>query len=252
MIRIDATPGGSWSFVSNETETEFMMAVTGGSKPSIHRIERQSLPETLAASLRERILNGEFKEGDPLVQETIAEEYEVSRMPVREALRQLEALGLIVMRTHKGAIVTSMQQAKVAELFDLRAVLECEILSRALPFFNRDCAKRSEDILLQLESAYHRRDVATWGGLNWQFHESLYLPANRPETLSIIEGINIQTDRFIRAQLLMSGAIANAELEHRELLRLCEERDIRAVEYLRLHIQNAGKMPPPQKAADAA
>jgi DNA-binding GntR family transcriptional regulator len=122
MIRIDATPGGSWSFVSNETETEFMMAVTGGSKPSIHRIERQSLPETLAASLRERILNGEFKEGDPLVQETIAEEYEVSRMPVREALRQLEALGLIVMRTHKGAIVTSMQQAKVAELFDLRAV----------------------------------------------------------------------------------------------------------------------------------
>jgi DNA-binding GntR family transcriptional regulator len=94
--------------------------------------------------------------------------------------------------------------------------------------------------------------VATWGGLNWQFHKSLYLPANRPETLSIIEGINIQTDRFIRVQLLMSGAIANAELEHRELLRLCEERDIRAVEYLRLHIQNAGKMPPPQKAADAA
>jgi DNA-binding GntR family transcriptional regulator len=66
------------------------------------RIQRQSLPETLAASLRERILNGEFQEGDALVQDTIAEEYEVSRMPVREALRQLEACGLVALRLHRG------------------------------------------------------------------------------------------------------------------------------------------------------
>ena len=58
-------------------------------------IKRQSLPETLAESLRERILNGEFKEGEPLIQESIASEYGVSRMPVREAFRQLEAAGLI-------------------------------------------------------------------------------------------------------------------------------------------------------------
>jgi DNA-binding GntR family transcriptional regulator len=225
------------------------------SQPKKHRIKRQSLPETLAESLRERILNGEFREGDSLIQEAIAEEYEVSRMPVREALRQLEALGLIVMQTHKGAVVTSMQPNKVSELFDLRVLLECDILERALPRFNQDHVKQAEGILLQLEDAYRRWNIASWGSLNWQFHKSLYLPARRPETLAVIETVNVQTDRFIRLQLLMSGAtaVANAEHEHRELLRLCAEHDERAIAYLRTHIENAGKMPAPSHgSADAA
>ena len=210
-----------------------------------HRIQRQSLPEALAASLQERILNGEFKDGEPLIQEAIAEEYEVSRMPVREALRQLEALGLIEMKTHRGAVVTAMHQSRVTELFDLRAMLEGDIMGRALRSFNDEHAKRSEAILLELEEAYHRRDISSWGALNWQFHESLYLPANRPETLSIIEAINIKTDRFIRLQLSMSGpaAISNAEHEHRELLRLAKAHDELAVDYLRMHIKNAGRIP---------
>jgi DNA-binding GntR family transcriptional regulator len=210
-----------------------------------YRIQRQSLPETLAASLQERILNGEFKDGDPLVQEAIAEEYEVSRMPVREALRQLEALGLIEMKTHRGAVITSMHQERITELFDLRAMLEGDIMSRALRGFDDEQALRSEAILRELEAAYHRRDISSWGALNWQFHKSLYLPANRPETLSIIEGINIKTDRFIRLQLSMSGAvaIAKAEHEHRELLRLAKTHDELAVDYLRMHIKNAGRIP---------
>jgi DNA-binding GntR family transcriptional regulator len=214
-------------------------------KAQVHRIQRQSLPEALAVSLQERILNGEFKDGEPLIQEAIAEEYEVSRMPVREALRQLEALGLIEMRTHRGAVVTAMSQERITELFDLRVVLEGDVMGRALRNFNDEHARRSEAILLDLENAYHRRDISSWGALNWHFHESLYLPANRPETLSIIEAINVKTDRFIRLQLSMSGAaaIANAEQEHRELLRLAKARDELAVDYLRMHIKNAGRIP---------
>lgn len=214
-------------------------------KGQVHRIQRQSLPEALAASLQERILNGEFRDGEPLIQEAIAEEYEVSRMPVREALRQLEALGLIEMKTHRGAVVTAMHQERVTELFDLRAMLEGDIMGRALRNFDDAQAERSEAILRELEEAYHRRDISRWGALNWQFHESLYMSANRPETLSIVEAINIKTDRFIRLQLSMSGAaaIANAEHEHRELLRLAKAHDELAVDYLRMHIKNAGRIP---------
>jgi DNA-binding GntR family transcriptional regulator len=214
-------------------------------------IQRQSLPQTLASALRERILNGEFKDGDPIVQETVAEEYEVSRMPVREALRQLEGQGLVILKTHKGATVTSMKKEKVSELFDLRALLECEILARALPRFSESAVAASQTILKQLESAYHNADIPKWGALNWQFHRSLYLLADRPETLSIIEGINTQTDRFIRVQLVVSGAIATAEQEHRELLRLCAERDPAAIDYLRQHILRAGA-PATAPAVDAA
>jgi DNA-binding GntR family transcriptional regulator len=214
-------------------------------KAQAHRIQRQSLPEALAASLQERILNGEFRDGEPLIQEAIAEEYEVSRMPVREALRQLEALGLIEMKTHRGAIVTAMHQDRITELFDLRATLESDLMGRALKNFDHAEIARSEAILRELEDAYHRRDISSYGALNWQFHKSLYLPANRPETLAIVEAVNIKTDRFIRLQLSMSGpaAVANAEHEHRELLRLARAHDAFAVDYLRMHINNAGKIP---------
>jgi len=219
------------------------MKVTTREARSVKPIARQSLPDAIAVQLRERILNGEFKDGDPIVQEAIAEEYEVSRMPVREALRQLEGQGLVALKTHKGAIVTSMKKEKVSELFDLRALLECDILARALPHFGPSDAAAAQDFLNQLEGAYHRRNTAEWGKLNWQFHRSLYLPANRPETLSIIEGINIQAERFIRVQLVMTGAVATAEREHRDLLSLCTERNPTAVDYLRKHILEAAKLP---------
>lgn len=201
------------------------------------KIARQSLPETLADSIRERILNGEFKEGEQLVQEMLAEEYEVSRMPVREALRQLESSGLVELKTHKGAVVTSIPLGQIAELFDLRALLECDLLEHAIPLMTEESLATSRLVVEQLEEAYHRKDVAAWGALNWEFHRSLYLPADRIQTLTILQGVNLQTDRYIRLHLLLTGLIERAEDEHREILTLCEKRKVgKAVEMLREHI----------------
>ena len=224
---------------------QVMLNSTEAARPKPrHKIKRQSLPETLAQSLQERILNGEFKEGDPLVQEALAEEYEVSRMPVREALRQLEASGLIVMQTHKGAIVTSIPTEQVGEMFELRALLECDVLGHAISKMTEQDLEASQIVLSHLEEAYRIGDVHKWGALNWEFHRSLYVPAGRVQTLGLIQGINVQTDRYIRLQLQLTGpnAVADAEKEHREILRLCGARETReAVSYLRRHILNAGK-----------
>jgi len=207
-----------------------------------HQIRRQSLPETLAESLRERILNGEFKEGDALIQDAIAQEYAVSRMPVREALRQLEASGLVAMQIHKGAVVTSVPTEQIAELFELRALLECDILGRAIPKLTDEYLAASRSILTALETSYQQRDVGSWGRLNWEFHRSLYVAADRVQTLAVLQGINLQTDRYVRLQLLLTGALDEAEKEHCELLRLCAERDVqRAVRYLKEHILSAGR-----------
>ena len=100
---------------------------------SAYKLERSGLPEAIAVSLQERILSGEFKEGDQLIQDAIAREYEVSRMPVREALRQLEAAGLVKLRLHKGAVVTSIPTEQIAELFRLRSMLESDLLAAAMP-----------------------------------------------------------------------------------------------------------------------
>ena len=204
-------------------------------------IKRLSIPEAVAESLQQRILSGEFKEGDALVQEALAQEYKVSRMPIREALRQLEATGLVAMHMHKGAVVTSVPLDQIGELFDLRVLLECDLLTHALPRMTRAHLTAARELLLQLEAAYQNREVSLWGELNWQFHRSLYVAADRVQTLGLVQTVNIQTDRYIRLQLLLTQAIEGAEAEHRELLRLCEARDVKAaVAFLRTHIRDAG------------
>ncbi|KAA3441962.1 GntR family transcriptional regulator [Mesorhizobium sp. SARCC-RB16n] len=207
---------------------------------SKYGLHRQSLPEALSESLRERILSGEFKEGDPLIQEAIAAEYECSRMPVREAFRQLEAAGLIVSKIHKGAIVSTLPSEQIMELFELRAVLECDILNRSLEHLSDDQLSHSEQILKRLEDAYHKRDIAKVGALNWEFHRSLYRSAGRVQTLAILQGINVQIDRYIRIQLLLTSAFDEAEREHRQILSMCKNREPRVVEFMRGHIIRAG------------
>jgi DNA-binding GntR family transcriptional regulator len=201
------------------------------------RIKRQSVPETLREALQERILSGEIREGDWLIQDAIAEEYDVSRMPVREALRQLEACGLIVMRTHRGAIVTSIPTEQVEELFELRATLECDVLRRALPrMTDRDIAE-ARAILGQLDASYAQGDMGSWGRLNWAFHRRLYEAAGRIQTLSILQGINLQIERYVRLHLLLTQGADEAAREHHELLRLCAVHAAdAAVTYLRQHI----------------
>lgn len=203
------------------------------------KIKRQSLPDTLAESLRERILNGELKEGDALIQDEVAREYDVSRMPVREALRQLEACGLVVMKLHKGAVVTSLPTEQIEELFDLRVGLECDLLARAIPRLTDQHVDHARRVLLELEKAYEQEDVPSWGRLNWEFHRSVYVAAERVQTLAVVQGINLQTDRYIRLHLLLARTMSEAKREHRELLHLCTVRDIdRAVAFLRKHISN--------------
>lgn len=205
------------------------------------QIKRQSVPETLRDSLQERILSGEIREGDWLIQDAIAEEYDVSRMPVREALRQLEACGLVVMRTHRGAIVTSIPTEQVAELFEVRATLECEVLRRAVARMTERDIAEARSILEQLDASYAQGDIGSWGRLNWAFHRRLYEPAGRIQTLNILQGINLQIERYVRLHLLLTQGAEEAVREHHELLRLCAAHATdKAVAYLKKHILGTG------------
>jgi DNA-binding GntR family transcriptional regulator len=207
-----------------------------------HVIERRSIPESIRDSLQERILNGDFREGDTLGQEAIAEEYGVSRIPVREALRQLEAQGLVAVETHKGAVVTTIPTEQVQELFELRALLESDVLAHAIPRMTDQDITDARGLLDELDESYRRGDMASWGRLNWAFHRRLYIPAGRAQTLALLQSINLQVERYIRLHLLMTDGIGEAEREHREILRLCALRDVEsATAYLREHILNTAR-----------
>ncbi|MGF1525653.1 MAG: GntR family transcriptional regulator [Candidatus Competibacterales bacterium] len=208
--------------------------------PNERRIVRQSIPEALVDDLRNRILNGEFPEGDQIRQETLAEEYSVSRMPVREALRRLEAEGFVTFTTHKGATVTELSPDDVSEVFDLRLVLETEALGCAIPAMTPGDYRACRDILAALEDAFHTGDVKRWGALNSQFHQRLYAPAPRPLTKEFIQRLNYRADRYIRLQLTLTGALETAEHQHQALVELSQAKDVTgATRLLQRHIIDA-------------
>jgi len=189
------------------------------------------------------ILRGEIQEGEQLRQDAIAADLQVSRIPVREALRQLEAEGLIKIVAHKGAVVSSLSSEEIEELFDIRALLECEVLRLSIPHLTEADFEKAEAILQTFDKALlPKGDVSSWGRLNTQFHAILYSRANRPHFMAIIRQINNNGERYTRLQLYLTRAFERAKREHRQLLDLCRKRDVEAAsKLLEQHIHTAGQ-----------
>jgi DNA-binding GntR family transcriptional regulator len=205
-------------------------------------IARWSLPNEVATRLREQIISGEIREGEQLRQDQIASSFEVSRIPVREALRQLEAEGLVTIVAHHGAVVSALSPEEIRELFDLRSVLEVGMLRRAIPHLTQSELEQAEQICEAFEASMaNETDVGKWGMLNWQFHSTLYGAANRPLFLSTIRSFHNNADRYIRLHLLLSHQYERNQQDHRKILELCRQQDINtACDVLDRHITTVG------------
>lgn len=188
-------------------------------------ITRHSLPDVIASDIRERILSGEMAEGEVIRQEALAQEYDVSRMPIREALKRLDAEGLVQFTTNRGASVTKHSLREIGEIFDLRNLIEVDLFRRAIPAMTtRDFAHCAE-ILDAMEASYDADDVGKWGALNYQYHSALYAAADRKLSNSILQGVSLHSDRYVRMHLSVMKQREPARKEHRDLLTLAEARD---------------------------
>lgn len=208
---------------------------------TLQPIKRQTLTSAVTESLRQRILSGEFTDGQQLRQEALSNEYGVSRVPVREALRQLEAEGLIQIIDHKGALVTKLSLEDIKELLDIRALLEAELLRASIPLQSEADLKLAADTLDEFEVALNANDVRHWGELNSRFHLALYRSARRPNTLALIEQLHNKTDRYTRMQILFTQTMERAHQEHTRLYQLCRAGAAdEAAAFIRFHILSAG------------
>jgi DNA-binding GntR family transcriptional regulator len=192
-------------------------------------------------AIRQRILCGSYPEGEPLRQDAIAEELGVSKIPIREALRQLEAEGLVTFNPHRGAVVSSLSLDEIDEIFALRADIESALLRRAIPALDEEHIGLAEEVLDRYEHALRIHDVIAYGSFNWQFHSALYDAAVRPVSLGIAQRLHQQADRYVRMQLDLTHGEDRANEEHRGILDMARRRDVRrATTLLREHILGAG------------
>jgi DNA-binding GntR family transcriptional regulator len=206
-------------------------------------IPRQSLTSAVADKLREEIIRGHIPEGAQLRQDAIALQYRVSRIPVREALRQLDAEGLVTIVPNRGAVVPVLSPTDIEELFTIRALLEPEILKHSIPHLTEADFSEADRVLTKYEDELRQEEhVSTWGRLNWQFHSILYSRAERPYSMSIIRNVNNSGERYTRLQLYLTHGVTRANTEHHQILELCRLRDVGAAcKLLRQHIQYAGQ-----------
>jgi len=182
-------------------------------------------------------------EGAQLRQDAIASQYHVSRIPVREALRQLDAEGLIAIVPNRGAVVPALSPDDVEELFSIRALLEPEVLKLSIPHLTEEDFAEADAVLREYISELRRDDhVSSWGRLNWQFHSILYSRANQPRFLAIIRNVNNSGERYTRLQLYLTHGMKRANEEHHQILQFCRQRDVaKACKLLRQHIEYAGE-----------
>lgn len=226
----------------------------------------QTLADAIAEGLRQAILAGALADGKVLRQADLAAQFGVSRVPIREALLKLEMDGLVETRPRRGTVVTSLDAEDFQEILEMRLALEPLALDLAIPRLGsvelqaasrildeaQACMKRASSGQDEAKSEFETR----WGDLNWAFHRTLYVAADRTRLLDTIENLNLLCARHLRMRLdivapaLLSPAAAGARStsewsevlqEHREILEACRhQKRRRARTLLERHITEHG------------
>lgn len=142
--------------------------------------------------LRNEILNGNLKNGERLVQDEWANKLEVSRMPIREALTQLEMEGLVKLIPHKGAIVTSITKEDIEEIFIIRSIVEGLVVQQSLPYLTSEDKEELGSILNEMEQLKLSDETNDpYVQLNASFHEVLHRGCPWSRAKKIVDNLGI-------------------------------------------------------------
>jgi DNA-binding GntR family transcriptional regulator len=200
---------------------------------------QRSTPDLIAEALRQAIQHGLFSEGQSLRQDEIATQFGVSRIPVREALRQLEAEGLVIFHPNRGAMVSILTPTEAQEICEIRIALETMALQLAIPHLSDADLDHAAQLLQDTEQT---TEPMRWAELNWQFHSMLYRAASRPRLLSMIRTLHVNVDRYVRLQMQELNYRDRSQAEHYQLLNACRQRDSSAaIQILQQHIGQAAE-----------
>jgi DNA-binding GntR family transcriptional regulator len=177
--------------------------------------------ERLYQAIRERILSGAYSPGYRVVIDALAAEFEVSALPVREAIRRLEAEGLVVYRPNAGAQVTPADPGAFLEELTVLAVLEGYATSLAAPLLREADLARLTEINERMVAAMERLDVLGFGRLNQEFHALLNERCPIGTLVDMLRDVGRRLDairRTVFVQIPYRGTESVAE--HRRLIEL--------------------------------
>ncbi len=205
--------------------------------------EDRSLAAVITRQLAAEIVSGEIAPESWLRQDRIAERFQTSHVPVREAFRRLEARRLLENLPRRGVRVPALKPEEVQELIDMRTSLECLALRRALGQGSADertsAAEQAEAVLAKAEVS---QSLTVWEGCNRAFHGALYEPGQGMRLLPAIDELHDASARYLFAAWRDLAWQPRSEAEHRALLEAYRCGDVETAEpLLAAHVQAAGR-----------
>jgi len=193
----------------------------------------RSLSEHIYVLLEEAIIQGQLPPGTHLQAEAIAEQFEMSRIPVREALRALHAHRWVMIRPRRGAFVRQQTETEASELFQVRAVLEAQAARWG-------AAQRTEEQLAALSrlveagtGAARRNDLHQMSNLNTEFHTQLALCAQNAILAELLTSISKRIQWYFSAVATNRG-IASWQ-EHKQMVDALRVRKAERAAMLSVH-----------------
>lgn len=201
--------------------------------------ERKTTTDYLASALRTAIYDGQFADGEELNQVELANYFNVSRVPIREALRQLQAEGLVRIVAHRRTVVAGLTLAEILELIEMRAVLESYLVRKSAPHIDNATMSRLRHLCDEMDRIADYG--ANWVLKNWEFHRTLYGADKSQTMIDVVERIHLKVERYAR-QAGTGRRLREAAAEHRQILHHIEEKDYPAASaQMERHVLNTGE-----------
>ncbi len=192
-----------------------------GAEPVVRRVDRPApqqvritRAEELRLQLADEIVRGALAPGAPLDETDIARRFNVSRTPVREALRQLAASGLIEARAHRGAVVARPTLERLNGMFEAMAELEALCAGLAAQRMSAADRARLEAIHEELRVLSHAGNPERFHAVNERFHNAIYAGSQNGYIAEMTLATRVRVQPFRRAQFRNLGRLAKSHAEH--------------------------------------
>ena len=201
--------------------------------------QKESLPELVAASIRQAVFDGLIGSGVQLKQNDVAATLGVSPVPVREALKKLAAEGLLITERNKGVVVAPLSLDDFAEITDLRVMLEPYLLRCSAPHLTGEDLDAAEKIL---QDNADNADRVSRSRNHWEFHRLLYSKARRPRSLAQIDVLYVSINRYLHQEWMNAGLSEHWFKSHFEICAALRNANVAlAAELITEQIENAAE-----------
>jgi DNA-binding GntR family transcriptional regulator len=195
----------------------------------------ETVAERIARVLGERIVSGDLAAGAPLRQDRVAEEFDASHVPAREAFQLLRAQGLVTNEPRRGVRVAVLDPVTIQETVEIRAALEALALRLAGPRMNAASFQRIEEALTAGDEA---RTIVEWEQANRAFHKAIVVPCKMPRLLAMLDDLQLVNSRIIFSATRSVGWQPGSNLAHRKIVNALKLRETdKAVALLDAHIR---------------